>query len=269
MACCHSVASRRRREWFSRIKSLIDCPHIRTTTAVPPRPSPGFRAACPPGNARKVRSAWLDALVLPGQSRTRGTSRAGARSVDPTPRTIERRGLARSPVLNETVRGGRCGGTADAEDLKSSGGEPPCGFDSHRRQSSRTRVDGPPSSRPISRGPRPARRPAIAGSDRSGPHCGRDLPVRRRSATSPCAPSGGGDDGLGREPHYIARMRSRCSSRVPTGTRTTDSMVEIDRRVAVARDLSAGLISWSPPPRSRVGRVTPRRPRPGGRARGG
>src|SRR3954452_15372537 len=29
----------------------------------------------------------------------------------------------------------RRGGKADAEDLKSSGGEPPCGFDSHRRYS--------------------------------------------------------------------------------------------------------------------------------------
>ncbi len=58
----------------------------------------------------------------------------------PTPATASGLLPALNPPYPHPSRGfataaGRRGGMADAEDLKSSGGEPPCGFESHRRYS--------------------------------------------------------------------------------------------------------------------------------------
>ena len=73
-------------------------------------------------------------------------------SVNPERRDFGPRDEPRQDIVRrETDVLSRCGGTADAEDLKSSEGNPPCGFESHRRHSDSdrqeaTRPDGTDSS---------------------------------------------------------------------------------------------------------------------------
>ncbi len=74
---------------------------------------------------------------------------------------------------------GRRGGMADAEDLKSSGGEPPCGFDSHRRYCDRKRPDTPTPA--IPKGSVRGRSTDGEGLSRQQPP--RSAPIRPQTAT--------------------------------------------------------------------------------------